>query len=105
MAEDKEEIIRSFDRFIQNNGGDYSKWSLGICENSQVAILRICDAKISLWMYKNTTNYDVAIEIIDHFIGLGAKRQAQHNERHSGTIYVVKRQTSTTLAKQCLVLF
>jgi hypothetical protein len=63
--------------YIQQRGGNYSVWYVGICQGSHDIIFDVLKMSSQFWMYIETDSPQIAREVLDYFVNtVGANRDA-----------------------------
>ena len=70
MANTKAEAIKDIKDYILNNGGNYSKWYVGIASDVKQRLFNdhAVDEKNGLWAWAQCQDADTAREVEDFFV-------------------------------------
>jgi hypothetical protein len=80
--------------YIQERGGDYSAWHVGICRTAENVILNIRKARARYWNYVEVDSPQTAREVFHHFVNeLGVDRDSV--DADAGIVYVYRKQAHT----------
>ena len=70
MAKTKQQIITEIENYINNNGGGFSAWYVGIASKPRDRLFNDHNVRENgdAWIYREATSSTVAREVEDHFI-------------------------------------
>jgi len=90
MTETKQETINAFKAKI---GEDYTNWYVGITNNPMDMLYtkhKVEEKADELWIAQLTSSYQIAKEIEEHFVKLGAKSVTVAEDETAKWIYAYK---------------
>jgi hypothetical protein len=91
MPSTKQQILNEIKTHIQNNGGEYSDWHIGVCSNIRHNLSSQAKAK-HLFISRQAFSSYVASEVQDYFINiLGTGGSVGTNNSTADIIYVYRR--------------
>ncbi|MDE2079406.1 MAG: hypothetical protein KGI73_03405 [Patescibacteria group bacterium] len=98
MASTKETIKSDFKAHIQNNGGNYSNWYVGIAADPKARLFN--DHSVQehggAWIYDQAMSSDSAREVEDYFINvLGTQGGPGGGDSNTDWVYAYKITSST----------
>ncbi len=95
MPNSKQVIIDEIKYYIQEGGGDYTAWYVGIGNDAE-DMFHGHKVKGCRWMYKQACSSESAREILDYFINtLGTDGDARRGDDSAHIVYVYKKEAST----------
>lgn len=89
-----QEAIEQIKDYIQQRGGNYNFWYVGICQGAHDIIFDVLKMSSQFWMYIETESPQIAKEVLDYFVNtVGAKKDAGSTDHYeiSSTVYVYKK--------------
>lgn len=95
-----QEIIEYFTDYVQRKNVDDGIWYIGICQEAHDIVFEALKRSSQKWMYIEAGSYQIAKDVIDHFVCKGkAKRDTRAiNSNETGSIvyvYRIKRAPAT----------
>jgi len=90
--------IEDLKSYIQERGGDYSAWHVGICRTPENAILNILNARTHDWNYVRLDSPQAAREVLDHLVnalGVDGDPISPNVDADTSIVYVYRRQVHT----------
>jgi hypothetical protein len=87
----KKQIVNEIKAHIQNNGGEYRDWHVGIC--SSICYQRLVEAKAKhLFIARQAYSLYVAAEVQDYFVNtLGTEGGIEADDSNTDIIYAYKK--------------
>ena len=88
-----QEIIEYFTDYIQQKNDSDGIWHIGICQEAHDIVFEALKRSSQQWMYIETGSYQIAKEVLDHFVCKGkAKRDMRNiNSNETGSVIYVYR--------------
>jgi hypothetical protein len=98
MAKGKQEIINDIKKHIQDGGGGYSAWYVGIASDARDRLFNNhgVSEKDDWWIYRQASSSQVAREIEVYFVNiLGTDGGAGGGDETTDTVYAYKKSSHT----------
>ena len=98
MAKTKEEAKKHINDYIQNNGGDYANWYVGIASDIEQRLFSDhgVDQKNGHWAWAKCESADVARDVEDYFVNtMGTKGGGGGGDETTKYVYAYKITSST----------
>ena len=98
MAKTKQEIITDIKTFITTNGGNFTEWYVGICNdvNNRLAAVHKLNPKLDKWVFRTAPTSAVAKEIEYYFVKiLGAEGASAAGSDIDDKVYAYKKSERT----------
>jgi len=99
MAKSKETIKWEIKEYIQNGGGSYSNWYVGIASDPRQRLFNDhnIEEKSGYWIFRECESSNVAREIEEYFINtLGTDGSPGGGDYFTKYVYAYKKTSSTT---------
>lgn len=98
MAKSKQEIIDDIKSHIQNRGGEYSDWYVGISKDAKDRLFNnhCVKEKKDVWIYRKASSSEVAREIEGYFVNtLNTSGGTGGGDESSDKVYAYKKARHT----------
>ena len=99
MTSSKQKIIDDFKSYMNDQGGSYSKWYVGISKDAKKRLFddHNVSEKAGSWIYDQATSSSIAREIEDYFVNtLGTDGGTGGGDYTSDMVYAYKKTSYTS---------
>lgn len=99
MSKTKKEIIDDITNHINDNGGTYYSWYVGITEDAKRRLFEEhnVDEKNDAWIYRTASSSSIAREIETYFVStLGTDGGSGGGDEDTRIVYSYKKNSHTT---------
>ncbi len=94
MAKSEEQIKSDIKNFVNENGGAYSDWYVGISEDPESRLQQ--HGSKNAWIYREATSNEVARRIEKYFVEvLGTDGGSGGGDEYSDYVYAYKKNSHT----------
>jgi hypothetical protein len=98
MVKTKQEIITDIKTYITGNGGDFSEWYVGVCNdvNKRLSAVHKLNPKLDKWVFRTAPTSAIAKEIEYYFVKiLGADGASAGSSDLNDKVYAYKKPERT----------
>src|SRR4030042_891180 len=93
-SNDELQIIDTIKNYIQERGGDYSSWSIGICQDIPDIVSVLYNANNKHWVYYKIPSLNIAKKVLNQCVnqlGMNTNHSAPCQDEGPCNVYAYRR--------------
>jgi hypothetical protein len=91
---EEHQIIETLSAYIQDKGGDYNTWSIGICKDMPDIVPLLHSTHSKYWVYYKISSFHIAEGVLNRCVsklGMNAQNSSIRRDEGPCTVYAYKK--------------